>query len=376
MALKVGLVGLRGIGLGHANAHRDDPLSNLVAVCDVVKERADSTAEKYGVKAYYSLTDMLKQEPDLDMIDVTTGGYENGSWHYEPAMEAIEAGKSVLVEKPLSNDVLEARAMVKRAGEKGVYLGCNLNHYFTPPAEKAKEYMDGGHIGELVYCLHKMGFSAGEDTYSPTTGSRWKGFPYAHLKAFLSHPFSVMRYFCGDVTHVQAFVNRPGFRRRVGDVMLSTVSIHVRFANDCVGYLLSQRGDATYGLGGWWSLEVAGTHGTFCIENCIEKVTFWPAPGSGKAGSPEKMPGGTAGGVEVTDSGIKDFGETFPRRIHAFLEDVTNRVPRESLRANGRDALAALEYTWAVMESYENGGELVRPHPLPTVHGDPATLPD
>jgi len=376
MALKVGLVGLRGIGMGHANAHRDDPLSNLVAVCDVVKERADSTAEKYGARAYYSLSEMLKQEPDIDVVDVTTGGYENGSWHYEPAMEAIEAGKSVLVEKPLSNDVGEARQMVKRAGEKGVYLGCNLNHYFTPPAEKAKEYMDGGHIGELIYCLHKMGFSAGEDTYSPTQGSRWKGFPYAHLKAFLSHPFSVMRYFCGDVTHVQAFVNRPGFRRRVGDVMLSTVSIHVRFANDCVGYLLSQRGDATYGLGGWWSLEVAGTHGTFCIENCIEKVTFWPAPGSGKAGSPEKMSGGAAGGVEVTNSGITDFGQTFPRRIHAFMEDVTNKVPRESLRANGRDALAALEYTWAVMESYENGGALVRPNPLPTVHGDPLTLPD
>jgi len=158
--------------------------------------------------------------------------------------------------------------------------------------------------------------------------------------------------------------------------MLSTVSIHVRFANDCVGYLLSQRGDATYGLGGWWSLEVAGTHGTFCIENCIEKVTFWPAPGSGKAGSPEKMSGGAAGGVEVTNSGITDFGQTFPRRIHAFMEDVTNKVPRESLRANGRDALAALEYTWAVMESYENGGALVRPNPLPTVHGDPLTLPD
>lgn len=374
MALKVGLVGLRGIGLGHANAHRDDPLSNLVAVCDVVKERADSTAEKYGVKAYYSLTEMLKQEPDLDMIDVTTGGYENGSWHYEPAMEAIEAGKSVLVEKPLSNDVVEAREMVKRAAEKGVYLGCNLNHYFTPPAEKAREYMDAGHIGELVYCLHKMGFSAGEDTYSLNTNARWNGFPYAHLKAFLSHPFSVMRYFCGDVTHVQAFVNRPGFRRRVGDVMLSTVSIHVRFANDCVGYLLSQRGDATYGLGGWWSLEVAGTHGTFCIENCIEKVTFWPAPGSGKAGSPEKMSGGSSGGPEVTSSGITDFGETFPRRIHAFLEDVSNKVPRESLRANGRDALAALEYTWAVMESYEQGGALVRPHPLPPVHGDPMMM--
>lgn len=376
MALKIGIVGMRGIGMTHANAYRQDPLAQLVAVCDLVKERADSAAEKLGVKAYYSLTEMLRGEPDLDIVDVTTGGFENGSWHYEPAMEAMEAGKHVLVEKPLSNDIGEARQMVARAAEKGVYLGCNLNHYFTPPAEKAMQYMEEGRIGELVYCLHKMGFSAGEETYSPTTSSRFRGFPYGHLKAFLSHPFSVMRHFCGDITHVQAFVNRPGFRRRVGDVMLSTVSIHVRFANDCVGYLLSQRGDATYGLGGWWSLEVAGTRGTFCIENCIEKVTFWPAPSPAKAGDPAKMSGGSAEGPEVTSSGITDFSQTFPRRLHAFLEDVTNGVHREDLRASGRDALAALEYTWAVMESYEQGGALVRPHPLPPLHGDPRSLPD
>ena len=362
MALKVGVIGMRGIGASHADCHMKDPLSNLVAVCDVVKERADAEAQKHGVKAYYSLKDMLDNEPGLDIVDVTTGGFENGSWHFEPAMQAMEAGKNVLVEKPLSNDVGEARQMVAKAAEKNVYLGCNLNHYFTPPAEKADEYINAGQVGEIIYCLHKMGFSAGEENYSPTTSSRFKGFPYAHLKAFMSHPFSVMRHFCGDVTHVQAFVTRPGFRRRACDVMLSTVSIHVRFANEAAGYLLSQRGDAAYGLGGWWSLEVAGTKGTFCIENCIEKVTFWPAT---KPDAPE-----------VTRSGITDFGLTFPRRIHAFLEDVTNRVPREDLRASGRDALAALEYTWAVMESYEQGGALVRPYPLPPRHGDPATLLD
>jgi len=145
-------------------------------------------------------------------------------------------------------------------------------------------------------------------------------------------------------------------------MMLSIASIHVRFANGCVGYLLSQRGDAPYGLGGWWSLEVAGTHGTFCIENCIEKVTYWSAA---KPNEPV-----------VTSTGITDFGATFPRRLHAFLEDVSNGVPRESLRASGRDALAALEYTWAVIESYEQGGAMVRPHPLPPVHGDPAVMLD
>ena len=76
---------------------------------------------------------------------------------------------------------------------------------------------------------------------------------------------------------------------------------------------------------------------------------------------------------EVFNSGITDFGETFPRRIHAFLEDVTNGVPREQLRASGRDALATLECIWAMIESYEEDGAVVRPHPLPTLHGDPVT---
>ncbi|MBI2940769.1 MAG: Gfo/Idh/MocA family oxidoreductase [Chloroflexi bacterium] len=366
MALKVGIVGVRGIGERHVQAYVNDPLAELGAVCDLVKERADSAAAKYGVRAYYRLTDMLEGEPDLDIVDVATGGYENGSWHYVPAMEAMEAGRHVLVEKPLSSDVQQAREMVAKATEKDIYLGCNLNHYFTPPAERAKQHLESGEVGELVYCLAKIGFHGGEvDTYRPATSPVQKGFPYFHLKAFLSHPFSVMRYLCGDITHVQAFLNRPGFRRGAGDVMLSTASIHVRFANDCVGYLLSQRGDASYGLGGWWSVEVAGTRGTFCIENCIEKLTYWQAPRSGGASGRENNEPGTPGGPVVTSSGIADFNQTFPRRIHAFLEDITNHVPKDQLRASGRDALAALEYTWAVIESHEQGGILVRPHPLP-----------
>jgi predicted dehydrogenase len=361
---------LRGIGNQHADCHAKDPLAKLVAVCDVVGDRADKTAAKHGVKAYHTLAEMLKNE-ELDIVDVCTGGYENSSWHYEPVMEAVAAGKHVLVEKPMSNDIREAREMVRCAAEKGVYLGCNLNHFFTPTADKASQYMAEGKVGELVYCLHKVGFNGGEAMYAPNASSRFKGFPYAHLKAFLAHPFAVMRHFCGDITHVQAFVDRPSFRRHADDPMLSIASIHVRFQNGAVGYLLSQRGDAAYGLGGWWSVEVAGTRGTFCIENCIEKFTFWPAP---TPANPASM--GQVAPGEVFNSGIADFGQTFPNRLHAYLEDVTNGVPLEKVRASGRDALATLEYTFAAIESYEQGGILVRPNPLPTLKGDPETMLD
>ena len=121
MALKVGIVGMSGIGNSHANCHKADDLAELVAVCDVVKERADAAAERLGVKVYYSLAEMLANE-ELDIVDVTTGGYENGSWHYEPAMEALAAGKHVLCEKPLSNRVEEAREMVRYAASRKLYM--------------------------------------------------------------------------------------------------------------------------------------------------------------------------------------------------------------------------------------------------------------
>lgn len=362
--VRVGVVGMGGIGHTHAECHRQDALAELVGVCDVVREKADKAAAKFGVRAYYRLRDLL-EDVNPDIVDVTTGGYENGSWHFEPTMEALSAGKHVLCEKPLSNDIGEAREMVRFAAERGLCLGCNLNHYFTPTAERARRYMDQGRIGELVYLLFKMGFQGSERTYAFNPSPRFNQ-PYAHMKAFLTHPFSVMRYFCGDIVQVQSFAARPGFRKNRGDLLLSVNSVHVRFANDAIGYLLSQRGDAVWGLGGWWSCEVAGSKGTFCIENCVERLTYWPAPKPG-----QKLALGESPVPEVLDTGVKDFGTTFPARIHAYLEDVTTGVSPEHLRSSGRDALATLEYIWAVIESHENGGALVRPRVLPPIHGDP-----
>lgn len=351
--LKIGIVGMGGIGNLHADCYKKDELAELICVCDLVKEKADKAAERLGVEAFYSLADMLKAHPEIDIVDITTSGFENGSWHYEPVMQALDAGKNVLVEKPISNDIEEARAMVKYATEKDLYLGCNLNHYFSEPAERARKYMDDGGIGQQIYCINKVGFNGSEATYGGPGSPRWHR-PYSHAKAFLTHPFSVMRYFCGNVTHIQAFMDKPGVRASREDLMLSVQSIHMRFENGCVGYLLSQRGDAHFGLGGWWSFELAGTKGTFCIENCVEKLTYWTAG---------KDP-------EVMNTGVTDFNATFPRRIHAYLEDVSSGVPKEHLRSSGRDALATMEYIFAAIDSYESGGEIVRPHALPALHGN------
>ncbi|MCL2513277.1 MAG: Gfo/Idh/MocA family oxidoreductase [Oscillospiraceae bacterium] len=361
--LKTAVVGMGGIGNTHAGCYDNDDLAELVAVCDLVPEKADEAADKFDAKAFYSVDDMLTAMPEIDAVSITTSGYDNGSMHFEPAYKALEYGKAVLCEKPICNELEDAKALVAFAKEKGLYLGCDLNHYFTETSDKAREYMKNGKIGETVYVLQKMGFNGSENIYNGAGSPRWQT-PYSHIKAFLAHPFSLMRYYCGDITHIQAFLDRPGIRRAAGDPMLSINSVHMKFADGGVGYIISQRGDSNFGLGGWWSFELSGTKGAFCIENCVEKLTYWPGTeinADGDKTTPE---------TEVFDSGITDFGATFPRRIHAFLEDVTNGVHPDYIRASGRDALATLECTFAAIKSYESGGELVQVGKLPPLHGD------
>ena len=362
MALRLGVIGAGNIGKTHARCYQQDELSELVAVCDIVPEKADKMAEEFSVPAYYSLKEMLLAHPEIDAVSVCTSGYDNGSMHFEPAMEALDAGKHVLVEKPICSDLRDAQELVRFASQKKLALACDLNHYFTKTADYADRLIRDKKIGELVYCIHKVGFNGSEKKYGGPGSHRWHT-PYSHVKAFCAHPLSVMRHFCGEIVQVQAFMDKPGVRRTAGDPMLSVNSIHVRFANGGVGYLLSQRGDAMFGLGGWWSYEHAGTKGTFCIENCVEKVHYWDIDTVENPSMASPVP-------DVFDTGIKDFGATFPMRIHAFLEDLTNNVPIEYIRASGRDALATLSYTFAAMRSYEEGGALVIPEPLPALHGD------
>ena len=97
-----------------------------------------------------------------------------------------------------------------------MYLGCNLNHYFTGPAADAKQRQLEGKVGELVYCIHKVGFNGTQNAYNKMTAQQWQT-PYSHLKAFGAHPFSVMRYFCGDIVGIQAFLDKPGVRRTAED---------------------------------------------------------------------------------------------------------------------------------------------------------------
>ncbi len=321
--LRVGVIGMGPIGNRHARMYKADPLAELAGVCDIVRERADQAGKALGVPAFANAADMLKSvRPDL--VSVTTGGVEYGSDHYLPTMAALEAGCHVLCEKPICNEIPQAEAMVAKAREKGLCLGVNLNHRFTPAAILAKKWVGEGRLGHPLFINMSMWIM------NPNESS-----PYFQLKALHPHTVDVMRYFCGDIEAVQCFaVKAPGRK------IWSTAQFNMRFKNGVVGSLTGsydiQRGHPME------RCEVAGTGGRFVLEDMWRELTLYPA------GSLEKTVY-----TNPVFGGMRDFEDTFRNRIHKFLEQVSQGVKPEAIDGSGADGLAAQKVLAAAIESLE-----------------------
>ncbi|MEA2733615.1 MAG: UDP-N-acetylglucosamine 3-dehydrogenase [Humisphaera sp.] len=186
MKLRACVIGMGPIGNRHARIYQEDALSELVGVCDRDTTRMNAAMKSFGVQGFADTAKMLDAlKPDV--VSVATGGYEYGSDHFEPTMQALDAGCHVLGEKPISNDIAQAEKMVTRAREKNRCYGINLNHRFTPAAYLAKKWVDEGRLGHLLFCNMSMWIK------NPAESS-----PYYQIKALHPHTVDVMRYFCGD----------------------------------------------------------------------------------------------------------------------------------------------------------------------------------
>lgn len=322
--LKVCVIGCGGIGNRHAKMYTNDPLADLVGVCDWDKERADAAAQRWNVPAYYDVEKMLN-EAKPDLVSVATGGHEYGSEHHLPTMQAFDAGVHVLGEKPISNEIHEAEEMVAKAKEKGLYYGINLNHRFTPAAERAKQWVDEGRIGHQLFINMSMWIMNPRETS-----------PYFQLKALHPHTVDVMRYFCGDIEKVHCFATKAP-----GRTIWSTAQFNMKFKNGVVGSLTGsydiERGHPME------RCEVAGVNGRFVLDDMYRELTLYPAGNLEKTVFSNPFFGG-----------MRDFEDTFKNRIHKFLEEVGEGIDPADIDGSGADGLAAQKVLAAAIKSLDN----------------------
>jgi UDP-N-acetylglucosamine 3-dehydrogenase len=199
------------IGCGSIAQHRHLPeyQSNknveLIAVCDSNEERAQTVAEKYGVKAYTNYEEVISSGL-VDAVSVCTPNY----LHAPISIAALHAGLHVLCEKPMATSKQEAEEMIAAATESGRKLMIAHNQRFVPSHQRARKLIESGEIGK-IYSFRTAFGHGGPEGWSVEGKEGWF---FQKEKAFVGamgdlgvHKTDLLRYVLGEeITEVGAFV--------------------------------------------------------------------------------------------------------------------------------------------------------------------------
>jgi len=148
--LGTAVIGTGFWGRNHARVYSELESTELVAICDVNRERAKAVANQFGVKAYTSSSRLLKNE-DVEAVSVCTWSTKLA----KEALKALRAEKHVLVEKPMATYTKQAKKLLEVAEENNLHLTVGFLMRFIPGLQHMREAVENKRIGELVSATAK-----------------------------------------------------------------------------------------------------------------------------------------------------------------------------------------------------------------------------
>jgi predicted dehydrogenase len=208
--MKVGIIGCGQIALTHIPYVLAQPDVGIVGLADANEGRAGELAARFRLPcAYRTLGDLLDaQRPDV--VHILTPPQT----HAALAIEAMEAGCHVLVEKPMAVNLEEAEAMEDVARRRGVKLCVDHNHLFDPAFVRAKALVEQGAIGQPVWVESFEGFDVGatDNPYvKPGAADHWvHQLPGGIFQNLAPHPVYLSLAFLGSPVNVQAVAQKTG----------------------------------------------------------------------------------------------------------------------------------------------------------------------
>jgi predicted dehydrogenase len=200
----------------------------LIAVCDVVAEKANAMAESYGAIAYTDYAEMLKNETTIDVVAVCS---PNGL-HSIHSIEALKAGYHVLCEKPMGLTVQECGDMIQAAERSNKRLFAIKQNRYNPPVAAVKESIDSGKLGKVMSIQLSCFWNRNTDYYA----NSWKGtkdLDGGTLFTQFSHFVDLLYWLIGDVDEVAAMMGN--FAHQGIIEFEDTGVVILKFTNGAIG---------------------------------------------------------------------------------------------------------------------------------------------
>ena len=213
--LGIGMIGAGSISDLHAVGFNEESHSKIIAYADVNRALAETKAKKFGALTFYdSVKDLLKDDR-IDAVDICVPT----AYHAEVAVQALEAGKHVFLEKPMARTVKECDQIIEASKRSGTKLMVDHSLMFFPPYIECKKIVDEGGLGQMI-----------KVRATQMAGHRymgWRADPKITggglLIEGLVHPIYLSQWFLGEIEEVSAMIGKTDDKVQAEDVVSMTL---------------------------------------------------------------------------------------------------------------------------------------------------------
>lgn len=287
-AVHIGLIGAGWMGKAHTTAFHNasmrfgDDMPIFEMVSDVNEDQVKAFAGEMGYKRYTTNWMDIVTDPAIDLVDVATPN----SMHFEMAKAALENGKHVFCEKPLSLTAEESRILADLAKEKGVVNYCGFSNIMNPANLYVAELVKSGKLGKIMRVHATYDQDMLLDPKLPITWRHInKTAGSGALGDLCSHLLSVSQMIMGDMEAVSAIQSivipkRPekaGSRKMAQVENDDLITFLVKYKNGAIGDFSSSR--VATGRKNYFYYEIQGTEGTvvYNLERMCEVQVYFKA---------------------------------------------------------------------------------------------------
>jgi len=265
--LKFALVGCGRIAKRHSEllGHKKIEGAMLVAVCDIVEEKAKKIGGQFNVPYYTDMNEMMKKE-DIDAVSVLT---ESGH-HAEHVINLAKYGKHIVVEKPMTLSIDDADEMIMACQKNNCRLFVVKQNRFNIPVVKLKEALDKGRFGKLFMATVRVRWCRNQEYYDQDS---WRGtwaMDGGVITNQASHHVDLLEYMMGKVDSVYA----KGIQALANIEVEDTAAVIFKFRNGGIGVLEATTAIRPKDLEG--SLSILGEKGSVEIGGfAVNKMLHW-----------------------------------------------------------------------------------------------------
>ncbi|PPK45278.1 putative dehydrogenase [Clostridium algidicarnis DSM 15099] len=272
--LKFAIIGCGRISHKHIEALiNNNKEAVLVSVCDIIEDKAIEIKKQYedvikesNVKVYTDYTKMLENE-EIDVVEIST---ESG-YHAKHAMDCLNKGKNVLIEKPMALSVEDADNIIALAKEKNKKVCISHQNRFNPPIQKLRRAIEEGRFGKIINGTARILWTRDNNYYKQAPWRGTKALDGGTLMNQCIHNIDLLQWMMGsEVERIHA--ERDTYLRNIE--MEDFGAILMRFKNGAIGMV--EGSACVYPKNLEETLSIFGEKGTVVIGGlAVNEIKTW-----------------------------------------------------------------------------------------------------